>query len=115
MKIIPVVAETAYEVVINCQWREEFIEICEVRARVAVVISQGIVDLVGELPSVEADVHVFTIPDGEDGKNVETLSNLWNWLGAAGFTRSDLVIGIGGRATADIEGFAAAPWLRGIG
>jgi 3-dehydroquinate synthase len=114
MKIIPVVAETSYEVVINCQWREEFIQLCENRSRVAVIVSQGITAMMGELPSVDSDVHIFTIPDGEDGKSVETLSNLWNWLGAAGFTRSDLVIGLGGGATTDIAGFAAATWLRGL-
>ena len=39
---------------------------------------------------------------------------LWDWLGAAGFTRSDIIIGVGGGATTDIAGFAAATWLRGI-
>jgi 3-dehydroquinate synthase len=42
------------------------------------------------------------------------LLNLWNWLGAAGFTRSDLIVGIGGGAITDLTGFAAATWLRGI-
>jgi 3-dehydroquinate synthase len=35
-------------------------------------------------------------------------------MGGAGFTRSDLVVAIGGGATTDIAGFAAATWLRGI-
>jgi 3-dehydroquinate synthase len=39
---------------------------------------------------------------------------VWNWLGAAGFTRSDLLVGIGGGAITDLAGFAAATWLRGI-
>ena len=39
---------------------------------------------------------------------------MWNWLGAAGFTRSDLIVGIGGGAITDLAGFAAATWLRGI-
>jgi 3-dehydroquinate synthase len=39
---------------------------------------------------------------------------LWNWLGAAGFTRSDVIVGIGGGAITDLSGFAAATWLRGI-
>jgi 3-dehydroquinate synthase len=35
-------------------------------------------------------------------------------LAAAGFTRADLVAGIGGGAITDIAGFAAATYLRGI-
>ena len=35
-------------------------------------------------------------------------------MGAAGFTRSDLIIGVGGGAITDVAGFAAASWLRGI-
>jgi 3-dehydroquinate synthase len=54
------------------------------------------------------------VPDGEDGKSIATLHKIWDWLGAAGFTRSDLVIGIGGGAITDLAGFAAASWLRGV-
>jgi 3-dehydroquinate synthase len=35
-------------------------------------------------------------------------------LAAGGFTRSDLIVGIGGGAVTDIAGFAAATYLRGI-
>ena len=38
----------------------------------------------------------------------------WAVLGAAGFTRSDAVVGIGGGATTDLAGFVAATWLRGV-
>jgi 3-dehydroquinate synthase len=42
------------------------------------------------------------------------VTRLWDWLGAAGFTRSDLVVAIGGGALTDLAGFASATWLRGI-
>lgn len=32
----------------------------------------------------------------------------------AGFTRADLIIGVGGGATTDLAGFVAASWLRGV-
>ena len=35
-------------------------------------------------------------------------------LGQAGFTRTDAVVGVGGRATTDLAGFVAATWLRGV-
>ena len=114
MKTIRVNAENAYDVCIGANWRTDFVEVTQSRTRVAVVFSEFMRDKIGNLPSIDSEVHLFTIPDGERGKGEQTLISLWNWLGAAGFTRSDLVIGIGGGATTDIAGFAAATWLRGI-
>jgi 3-dehydroquinate synthase len=61
-----------------------------------------------------SDVTVIEIPDGEAGKSPTTLNYIWDRLAAAGFTRSDLIVGIGGGTVTDISGFAAASWLRGI-
>jgi 3-dehydroquinate synthase len=61
-----------------------------------------------------SDVAVIEIPDGEAGKSPTTLKYIWDRLAAAGFTRSDLIVGIGGGTVTDISGYAAASWLRGI-
>jgi 3-dehydroquinate synthase len=60
------------------------------------------------------EIHYFEVADGEGAKTAQSLQSLWNWLGAAGFTRSDAVVGIGGGTITDLAGFAAASWLRGI-
>jgi 3-dehydroquinate synthase len=60
------------------------------------------------------EIHYFEVSDGEGAKTSSSLQSLWNWLGAAGFTRSDAVVGIGGGTITDLAGFAAASWLRGI-
>ncbi len=54
------------------------------------------------------------IPDGEQAKSAETAARCWERLGAAGFTRSDAVVTVGGGATTDLGGFVAATWLRGV-
>jgi 3-dehydroquinate synthase len=87
---------------------------CDGRTRVAVIVSETYSPDLAELKNLDSDLHIFQVPDGEDGKSVSTLITLWNWLGAAGFTRSDLVVGIGGGAITDLAGFAAASWLRGV-
>ena len=57
----------------------------------------------------------LAVPDGENAKNVETLAGLWQGLGQMGMGRDGVVIGLGGGATTDLAGFAAATWLRGVG
>ena len=54
------------------------------------------------------------IPDAEAGKRIEVASFCWQVLGQSDFTRSDVIIGLGGGATTDLAGFVAATWLRGI-
>ncbi len=54
------------------------------------------------------------VPDAEAGKSIEVAARCWDALGAAGFTRDDVVIGVGGGAVTDLAGFVAACWLRGV-
>jgi len=54
------------------------------------------------------------VPDAEEGKTAEVLAFCWQVLGKSDFTRSDVVIGLGGGAVTDLAGFVAATWLRGI-
>jgi 3-dehydroquinate synthase len=115
MKIdVHVMAEQDYDVVIDCDWRQEFRQQVMGRSRVAIVVSTSFRSYIRNLPAVDAQIHFFEIPDGEDGKTPSTITALWNSLGKGGFTRSDLLIAIGGGATTDAAGFVAASWLRGI-
>ena len=114
MKIISVQAEHSYDVTLTTSWTGDLVKNCEGRTRVAVIVSKSFAPDLSTLKDLDSELHVFEVPDGEDGKNIATLIKLWDWLGAAGFTRSDLVIGIGGGAITDLAGFAAASWLRGL-
>ena len=114
MKTINVTADREYTVSIGGQWESLLIPLIQERTRVAVIISSSYSPDLTSLQSLDCELHVFTVADGEEAKNTATLLNLWNWLGAAGFTRSDLIVGIGGGAITDLTGFAAATWLRGI-
>jgi 3-dehydroquinate synthase len=60
------------------------------------------------------DVLLAEVPDAEAAKRVEVAAFCWQILGQTDFTRSDLIIGLGGGATTDLAGFVAATWLRGI-
>ena len=114
MTNISVNAEHSYQVKFTDTWRKDLSEILEARVRVAIIVSETYSPDLTDLMNLESEIHVFQVPDGEDGKNIATLHKLWNWLGAAGFTRSDLIVGIGGGAITDVAGFVAASWLRGL-
>lgn len=57
---------------------------------------------------------VIEIPDGEEYKNLETVSNIYNNLILNRMERSSPIIALGGGVVGDIAGFAAATYLRGV-
>jgi 3-dehydroquinate synthase len=54
------------------------------------------------------------LPNAEESKTAEVAAYCWKALGQTGFTRSDVIVGVGGGATTDVAGFVAATWLRGV-
>lgn len=60
------------------------------------------------------DVYKYVFPGGEDHKNMETITDILEYLAANNFTRSDVLLALGGGITGDVTGFAAATFLRGV-
>lgn len=58
--------------------------------------------------------HVITIASGDEHKNLQSLSHVWEELSANGATRRSLMITLGGGVVTDLGGFAAATFKRGI-
>ncbi|MEV4949745.1 3-dehydroquinate synthase, partial [Streptomyces sp. NPDC053755] len=48
------------------------------------------------------------VPDAEEAKTAGVAAACWETLGRHGFTRTDVVVGVGGGATTDLAGFVAA-------
>lgn len=114
MKKLSIKAEQEYEIRIDVKWRDEIALLMQGRNKVAFITSSSFSPDLGELLNFDSEVHQFAVPDGEAGKTFSTVKSIWDWLGAAGFTRNDLIVAIGGGALTDLSGFAAATWLRGI-
>lgn len=89
-------------------------------AKTAAIITDDIVDsLYGE--SVETslknsgfDVVKFVFKNGEASKNINTFSDILEFLADNHITRTDVIIALGGGVVGDIAGFAAGSFLRGI-
>lgn len=114
MIAIDIKAERQYQVRIGTDFRDEIKDFAKGRERIAFIFSEKMKDQVKNLEVGDAEPFYFAVPDSEVAKSAKTLMQLWDWLGAAGFTRSDLIVGVGGGAITDLSGFAAASWLRGI-
>lgn len=113
MSTITVTSEHQYDVVIGNDWLVELTSSISKYDRIAIFYSESQKDHIPKL-SVDNEIHYFALPNGESAKSAQTLAQMWDWMGAAGFTRSDLVVAIGGGTITDAAGFLSATWLRGI-
>lgn len=60
------------------------------------------------------DTFSFVFKAGEQSKRLDTVYSMYSELTDNGFTRSDIIVALGGGVTGDMAGFAAATYLRGI-
>ncbi|MEV7485956.1 3-dehydroquinate synthase [[Kitasatospora] papulosa] len=67
-----------------------------------------------DLASQGYEAIAIQLPNAEEAKTVEVAAYCWKALGQTGFTRTDVIVGVGGGATTDVAGFVAASWLRGV-
>ncbi|PWM78561.1 MAG: 3-dehydroquinate synthase [Phascolarctobacterium sp.] len=90
------------------------------KAQRAAIISDSNVDaLYGDRLQQSLSASGFKVtrivfPAGEKSKCLAELAHIYDQLAAAGITRSDLVVALGGGVTGDLGGFAAATFLRGV-
>jgi len=60
------------------------------------------------------DHEILTLPPGEEGKNWDTVKEIYSFLSRGGAGRDSLAVAFGGGVVGDLAGFAAATFLRGI-
>lgn len=65
-----------------------------------------------EKSGIECKKFVFKF--GENSKTIETYFEILRFLADGGFTRTDIIVALGGGIPGDMGGFAAATYLRGI-
>jgi 5-deoxy-5-amino-3-dehydroquinate synthase len=103
--------ERSYPVLVGAGARHRLLEVLPVGvARVALVTQDSIPVEVD--PGVEH--RVFTMPEGEHGKDLGTVEDLCRDWAQWGLTRGDCVVAVGGGVVTDTAGFAAAVYHRGV-
>jgi 3-dehydroquinate synthase len=118
MSRVAVGGESPYDVVVGTGVLGELPSLLGEAGVVAVVHAEGLPEIARPvchaLTEAGYDARPLPVPDGEAGKDVKVLAGLWSSFAGFGMTRGDAVVGVGGGATTDLAGFAAATWLRGV-
>ncbi|MCL2316615.1 MAG: 3-dehydroquinate synthase [Actinomycetia bacterium] len=117
MRTIHVRTQQPYDVVIGVGALDRLPEALGGASQAAVIFSSALAVAAREVARrcEAAGVRpcLVEVPVGEAAKTTGTLDACWRALARADFTRSDVVIGVGGGATTDLAGFVAATFLRG--
>lgn len=59
-------------------------------------------------------VYTYVFKNGEKSKNVDTFIKLQNFLAENEFSRTDMLVALGGGVVGDLTGFCAGTYMRGI-
>jgi 5-deoxy-5-amino-3-dehydroquinate synthase len=107
-----------YDVVLGAGARHGLARVLAERAprarAAAIVTTQPLVDQPWFDLSSGLDEHRVLIPDGESAKTPQVLADAVERFAWLGMSRDDVVVSVGGGATSDLAGFAAAVYLRGV-
>lgn len=123
MKTIHIQASKSYDVVIGSNLLNELGEhlnnLLNRTCKVAVISDTNVYPLYGELAETSLKQRGFEtahyiFPAGEASKNPATYISILNFLAENHFTRTDMIVALGGGVTGDMSGFAASTYLRGI-
>ena len=122
MRSISVHTGKPYEVHIEAgilQRAGELLSAQGLRGKIALISDDRVMALHGNtvtavLKQAGFEVVIYAFPNGEESKNMQTVSSILEFLAENSLTRSDIVVALGGGVVGDIAGFCAAIYLRGI-
>ena len=112
MRSRSVSGQRSYPVLVGAGARHRLGEWVPVGARRAAIVTQAAHGL--DRGPRRSRQRTFTIDDGEEAKNLETIEELCREWAAWGLHRTDVVVAVGGGVVTDAAGFAAAVYHRGI-
>ncbi len=124
-KILPVNYENnfSYNIILEDSFHnllKNIIEIEDNKYEKVCIVTDDIVNRLygNEIKSILEEkfnhVIIFEIQNGENSKHLGNIEKLYEELINNRFTRSDLLVALGGGVIGDMTGFCAATYLRGI-
>lgn len=119
MKDITVNASTKYYVKIRPSFDTLGQEIEKVfnGKKILIISDTNVFSLYGEIVKNQLtgfDVYTYVIEAGESSKNTQNYLKIIDFLAEQSFSRTDLVLALGGGVVGDLAGFSASTYMRGI-
>lgn len=105
----------SYDIVIERGALNKFRELTGINSRVLVVTDSGVPEQYSKcIASQFEDALIYTVPEGEESKNLDRFGEILSFMLKHNFTRKDCVVACGGGVPGDLAGFVSACYMRGI-
>ena len=115
MELVLDLNERSYKIVVKKGVIKDAGKHFNLRRKVLIVTDDLIPSIYGETILNQClEGYIFAIKHGDENKNFETYVSILNELSNKNFTRSDVVVALGGRMVGDVAFFVASTYLRGI-
>ena len=115
MKIDVKTSTNNYEVIIERDILNKVNKYLDLSKKVLIVSDSGVPSIyIDTLKKQCVDPYVFIFKAGEERKNINTYQEILSFMIENNFTRSDMVIALGGGVVGDLSGFVASTFNRGI-
>jgi len=123
MLCIDVIATNSYQVIIGnssaSQLGEQLLTLLPKAQKVAIITDDNVKNLYltsvkNQLLAAKLTGFVYSILPGEASKNGDNYLRMLSWLAKNDFTKTDIIIALGGGVVGDLAGFVAATYLRGV-
>ena len=105
-----------YDVIIEKDYKGFPNDIIGENTKVCIVTDDNVANAALEdfKKSLKKEAVVFCMSAGEEHKNLDTVKDIYAFLIKHDFSRSDMLIALGGGVVGDVTGFVAATFKRGI-
>lgn len=105
----------SYDIIIERGAINRFADLINIKGKVLIVTDSGVPTEYSKCIANQFDEsYIYTIPEGEQSKNLTQFGKIQSYLLEKGFTRKDSVIACGGGVPGDLAGFVSACFMRGI-
>ena len=115
MKIDVKTSTNNYDVIIERDILNKVNKYVDLSNKVLIVSDSGVPSIyIDTLKKQCLDPYVFIFKAGEESKNIHTYQEILSFMIKNNFTRSDMIIALGGGVVGDLSGFVASTFNRGI-
>ena len=107
--------ENSYDIVVERGTLQRIGELFDLNRKVMIITDDGVPEEYADtVADQSAQSTVFTVPQGENSKELGWCRAILTKMLELEFTRRDCVVAVGGGVVGDLAGFVAATYMRGV-